>query len=488
MMTTRLACACCIAILSPLLATAEAQVIRIKTIPVAESEQFSFLPSAGMAGVSIALADTLLDPFVNPAKGGRARTSQYFGAPSFFSVSANSGAGTTFPLGAMWRRGSSFGGLAAAFQQIHRPRAPEDFGFRAGTAIDVLGDPVPASGRPESHRNNYTFALLGHTLDSARLSIAASALWSGLDAVDGVDQFYERSDWLRQKGEALDLRLGVLKEWVNGQSLEAVVVRNRFGHSHDVGFTDLFWDPVQRRPFGQPRTEHNAEQTSTWGLHLEYEHPLADSGWRVGAMVTGNRISHPRIPNYEALNGLGNAGRSSAFNLGMGVSRSHGPVAFGIDAIYEPISSRTWIVDSVDNRFRFSNAKLRAGVSRTFTMMDPGTSLNVQIGAELYSIHYVMNQRDRVNNLDRVRKETWLERTRTAGVSFRIPGVEVHYHVRTKTGVGRPGVVNDRAPVPPTIGIADVSIGPWMPPAVDAATLGAVRVTWHQFAISIPHR
>src|SRR5688572_29770801 len=420
MMTTRLAFACCIAVFSPLLGKAEAQVIRVKTIAVAESEQFSFLPSAGMAGVSIALADTLLDPFVNPAKGARVRTSQYFGAPSFFSTSGNSGAGTTLPLGATFRRGSSFGGLGAAFQQIHRPAPPVNF-FR-GIAVDASSSSFapPPRTEPTSHRNRYTFAMLGHTLDSARLSVAASALWSGLDAVDGVEQFYAANDWMRQKGDAMDLRLGVLKEWAGGASFEAVAVRNRFGHAHDVGFTDLFWDPALRSPVASPRIEHNAERTNTWGLHLEYERPIADSGWRVGAMMTGNRISHLQMPAYELTDGLGNAGRSSAFNVGMGVSRSHRNFAFGFDEIYEPISTETWVADSVDNRFRFSNAKLRAGISRQFTMMDPNSSLTVQLGAELYSLQYVMNQRDHVNSVDNVRKEAWLERTRTAGMSFRV--------------------------------------------------------------------
>jgi hypothetical protein len=488
MLTTRLASVCCLAFLAPLLVPAEAQVIRVKTLPIAEGEQFTFMPSGGMAGVSIALADSLLDPFTNPAKGGRSRGTQYFGAPSFYSVSANSGAGTTFPLGATVQRGSLFGAFAAAYQQLHRPAPANDFAvFRSFVPADDVTC-CPTQRQARSDRNNYTYAMLGHRFDSARVSIAASALWSGLAAVEGVDQFYEQSDWLRQKGEALDMRLGVLKEWAGGQSLEAVVVRNRFGHSHDVGFTDLFWDPAQRRPIGQPRTEQNAERTHNWGVHVEYERPIADSGWRVGALMTANRISHLRIPGYEAFNGLGTAGRSNAFNLGVGLGRSHGLVDFGVDAIYEPIRSQTWIADSVDNRFRYSNIRLRGGIGRTFTMTDPGTSLRVQLGAELYSVHYVMNQQDRVNNAASVRRETWLERSRTAGMSFRIPGAEVHYQVRTRTGVARPGVDARVQQGGGGFGLApaDVSIGPWMPPVVDAGALGAVRVTWHQFAISIP--
>jgi hypothetical protein len=486
MTTTRLARALCIAVLAPLFQPAHAQIIRVKTLPIAESEQFSFMPSAGMAGVSIALADTLLDPFTNPAKGSRAKGSRYFGAPSFFSVSSNTGAGQTLPVGGLWKLGSTFGGIGGAYQQIDDPR-PFDFNG-GGVAVDCI-DFCTLESTPRassSYSNKYSFALLGHTLESQRISIAASALWSGLDAVDGVDQFYDGNDWLQQRGEAMDVRLGLLKEWDNGRSLEALLVRNRFSNAHDVGFSDLFWDPVLRRPITTPRIEHNAEQTNSWGLHVEYERPLADSGWRIGALTTANRISHPRIPRYDVMTGLGAEGRSTALNFGVGVSRVHQSVAFGLDAIYEPILSNTR-EDSLFNDFRFSNARLRGGVSRTFKMMDPRSSLSVQIGAELYSIHYAMHQEDRLNQVTSVRKETWLERTRSAGMSFRVPGIEVHYHVRTRSGVGRPGVVSGSSVV--TAPAADsFAPGPWMPPVTNAAALGAVRVTWHQFAISIPQR
>ena len=50
-----------------------AQLISLKTVPVANGEQFRIFPSrnVGLGGASIALRDALLDPFVNPAKGAR---------------------------------------------------------------------------------------------------------------------------------------------------------------------------------------------------------------------------------------------------------------------------------------------------------------------------------------------------------------------------------------------------------------------------------
>ena len=54
-------------------ALAQAQVIPIKTVPLAAGDQFRIFPSQnlGMGRVSIAVDDPLLDPFVNPAKGSR---------------------------------------------------------------------------------------------------------------------------------------------------------------------------------------------------------------------------------------------------------------------------------------------------------------------------------------------------------------------------------------------------------------------------------
>ena len=53
-----------------------AQLIQIKTLPIADGDQWRFFPSAnqGLGGVSIALRDSLLDPFDNPAKGARLST------------------------------------------------------------------------------------------------------------------------------------------------------------------------------------------------------------------------------------------------------------------------------------------------------------------------------------------------------------------------------------------------------------------------------
>ena len=60
--------------------TALAQLISLKTVPIATGNQFRIFPSQnlGMGGVSIAVNDPLLDPFVNPAKGSRIKETVVF--------------------------------------------------------------------------------------------------------------------------------------------------------------------------------------------------------------------------------------------------------------------------------------------------------------------------------------------------------------------------------------------------------------------------
>src|SRR5712675_146906 len=98
--------------------TASAQLISIRTVPISQSSQFDILPSqnAGLGGALIALQDTLLDPFRNPADGARLRASRIFSSPAVYSVSSDAGSGRVLPLGAYLRTGRWFGALAVALQ------------------------------------------------------------------------------------------------------------------------------------------------------------------------------------------------------------------------------------------------------------------------------------------------------------------------------------------------------------------------------------
>jgi hypothetical protein len=63
---------------------AAAQYISLKTVPIAAGDQFQLFPSQnqGMGGVSIALNDSLLDPFVNPGKGSLVQGALVFVSPA----------------------------------------------------------------------------------------------------------------------------------------------------------------------------------------------------------------------------------------------------------------------------------------------------------------------------------------------------------------------------------------------------------------------
>src|SRR5205807_7380791 len=183
---------------------------------------------------------------------------------------------------------------------------------------------------------------IGTTLPASGLSVGGSVRWAKLRAVDGVDLLYPGSTRVDQSGATVDARLGLLKEWAGDQSLEAVVLHERFRMTHDVTFLDAFWDPGTQQFLQSPRLVHDHDFTKRWGLQVKYERPLTASGWRIGWLATGNLRSHPKIPNYEMMNIPRDPGHSHAYQIGVGVSRTSGPALFGLDAVYEPIWSDTW--------------------------------------------------------------------------------------------------------------------------------------------------
>lgn len=483
--------------------TARAQLIAVKTLPVADGEQFAFFPSAnrGMGGVSIAIRDSVHDLFVNPAKGGvagRAGRSYFFGAPTIFSVSSRTGGGSTFPAGVIARSGSAFAAVALAIQTISDGR-------RSGALnpgvfeLDRVGGGEGSAN--DSHTNRYAFLMLGRTFAAAKLSIGASALWSTLGAIDGVNLLYTDTRSVRQSGGSADLRIGMLKEWTGGHSFETLLLRRRVDMSNELTYVDLYWDPIQRQTIERPRLEFDGERTQTWGIHLAYQRALADSGWRFGALVTGNRVNHPNTPDYEIALVPSDRGRSSAFNLGLGLARTQGGATLAIDAIYEPIWSRLWaIADSetttptgaaigtgsatVDNRLRFSNALLRVGLSQDVAFDNRSSMLRLQLGIQARSVYYTIDQRDLLRGASRAGGDDWMEWTRSWGLALRRPGIEVRYSGRLTSGAGRPGVA-DPVLVAPTPGPALISSAP---PAAFSTTLNKVRVTMHQLSVSLPVR
>ena len=487
---------------------APGQLISIRTVPISQAEQFAIFPSNNLAmgGVSIALSDSLLDPFVNPAAGARLRSTQLFGSPGFYSVTDDAGGGRSLPLATLFSRGAWFGGLSVALQEIDAARPVNGFPRPQPFEGDPTA-PVQLGAPEQSHGNKLAFGSVGNRL-SPEVAIGASVFWAGLHALDGTDLLYAGSERVRQAGDAWDLRVGVLKDWEGegesegqtGRSLSALVLYNRFAMEHEVVYLDQFWDPVLQQQLQRVRVDHELDRTDTWGLSVEYDRPLTN-GWRMGWLGTLNLMSHPKIPNYDIMSIPRDPGHSSAFNLGVGVSRRVGPASFGIDLVYEPIWSETWadaqnpVVaiggdtiapggKTIENSFRFSNVHLRMGVSREIALGGVQRGLGLQLGLAVQSIHYWLEQFDNVQQTGRDLEEQWIEWTPTWGMSLRFPELEIRYRGQVTNGTGRPGVARDDVvfldAARPAANILAAPSGP--------LTLDEVRVTTHQVSISLPLR
>ena len=124
-----------------------------------------------------------------------------------------------------------------------------------------------------------------------------------------------------------------------------MVLHDRFAMTHDVTWADQVWDPNTRTITFAARVDNNLDRTNTWGLHLGYSQPVADSGWRVGAIATTNLMSHPKLPDYQIAQAMvipWDPGHSAAYDFGLGIAKTRGLTTFGVDAIYEPIRTHTW--------------------------------------------------------------------------------------------------------------------------------------------------
>jgi hypothetical protein len=270
-----------------------------------------------------------------------------------------------------------------------------------------------------------------------------------------------------------------------------------------VSFLDWRWDPATQQVRPQTRMDQNQDYADVWGLHLEYERPLSVAGWRIGWLATANRMSHPKLPNYEIRSVQvipRDPGTSYAFNAGLGIARTHGPATLGIDVIYEPIWSHTWADAegptptqggdtipaggmTIENRFTFSNALVRMGVTR-----DLGQTANFQLGLVVRSIQYRLNQNDHVQVSSRSLREHWVEWMPTWGVGFRFPEVEIRYQGRVVNGTGRPGVVPDFGGDVRTMDAAPAAASNILVAPSGPLTLGPVTVVTHQISLSVPIR
>ncbi len=469
---------------------ASGQLISLKTVPVASGDQFLVHPSKNMAmgGVTIALDDPWMDPFVNPARASGLRGVTVFGAPTFYSISNNNGSARTLPFALVYGDEEWFGAASMTLQEL---RAPDDnFGIQPTWFVP----PTPELLSESSATNKYFSGVLGKRLSDSGISVAAAIHLADLNAVDGVEHLYALSESIDQFGSITDLRVGAVNDLGEGREIEGLLLYNRFRMTHDVSYIDFIWDGPE--PQMLTRVDRNLDRTDTWGLHLRYRQPLTDTGWTIGGIATANYKTHPKIPNYEIMNIPRDPGHSWAYNLGVGVARELGPARFGIDLIYEPISSSTWADTDVpiektgggiipaggktiENEFDFSNAMMRVGLSRD------GKRAGLSLGLQFRSIDYDLQQFDNVESTSRRQTEHWLEWSPTWGLALHFPEFEIRYSGHAIVGTGRPGVAwtGDRAFMMEQAAAADFIIAPSGPLTLQDAT-----VVTHQVSVAIPIR
>ena len=471
----------------------EAQFIALKTVPVAAGDQFLLFPSRniGMGSVSIALDDSILDPFINPAKGARVAESQVFAAPTYYSVSNNAGSAGSLSLGALFGGSTVYGAGMVALQQLKR--GDQSWPVFRG-ALDVL---PPDALQSRAATNKYSYFSIGTMLPGG-IALGGSAFLADLNAVDGVEHLYAMSSAIEQSGSMKDFRVGATKVFDGQRTAEALLIHHRFDMHHDVTYVDWVlvdsttgeWEQVNR-------TENNVDKTDTWGVHLGYVQPVGTDGWRLGGILTANWKSHPKIPNYEIMNIPRDPGNSTAFDIGFGMAKAVGPTTFGIDIIYEPGNSDTWAEaeedvptadggvirkgeKTVENEFSFSNAFVNIGVNR---VVGP---VVLQLGLALKAYDYHLDQWDHVAGDVRRQDEQWMEWLPSWGVRLQLGDLELRYLGRLTSGTGRPGVAWNGAVAERAADLAsanDVLLAPSAP-----LTLQDVTVFTNQVSVSIPIR
>ena len=468
-----------------------AQLIPIRTVPVASGDQFLTVPSAtlGMAGTTIAVDDSIADLWSNPAKGVFIREPVIIGAPTFFGVSDDGGGGKTFPFTGLLRDGAWFGGASVALQQLSGRTEP-------GAWIEPWPAPRVSRLSERSARNLYGRAAIGRKLADSDWSVGLAVFRAGLNMMTGVDQLYAGADRIDQQGAVTDLRAGVFRDGERDR-IGFTLIHNRVSMEHKVHYADIVArDTVTWDPTFEFREELNEDKTRTLGGHLEWDRQLGAEGWSIGATLTANRKSHPKIPNYEIQNIPRDPGTTWAYEMGLGIGRHRKSTSFGIDVAYQPIWSHTWqeaerrmetprgvleIGDmTIENHFTFSNVVLRSGFAQRYDRF------GFQLGLEARSYAYHLEQGDHVEATSRDQDEAWTEWTPSFGVHFRSRDFELHSSTRITSGTGFPGI--DDFFAQQEMAAAAPASPDFIAAPRGALTLQDVTVLTHQIWIRVPIR
>ena len=458
------------------------QLISLKTIPVATGDQFLIFPSQnlGMGGVHIALDDSLNDHWVNPAKGDAIQGLQVTSSPVYYRIGNGYGSARSMPFSIVGEKGAWHGGASFALQAMNTANNNQGWWV---PEVTTLNENVA--------ENRYLAGFIGR--DFGNTSLGLNAYWASLSALDGVDLLYANSESIHQEGDLKDIRVGLTRKFESGGEVEILYLWNELDMKHEVMYME--WGPED----WLERMEINLDHTLTQGLHIGQKSAVDEFGWSYGTLFTVNQKTHPKIPNYEIMNIPRDPGNTLGFNLGGGLSKINGNSTFGIDVIYEPIKSNTWAEadtflvseddelirpgdKTVENFFDFSNWILRTGLGWQ------KDNMSFQLGMQMRTIHYWLDQTDFVAVTERSQEEYWVEWTTTWGFSMNFEEFTIRYNGKTTMGTGRPGVDTQwwgwRGGMLETANVGgDFIIAP-----SDELTLQEARVMTHQISVSLPIR
>lgn len=470
---------------TPLLALGQG--IPVKTVPVAEGDQFMIFPSQNrpMGGVSIALDDPLHDPFVNPARGAALRGTRLSLDPVYYGFASDNeqvtqGSGRTLPVSATGRRGALFGATAFAWQELVLPEPPDFTAF-------------PDRNIDRSQDNLYLFGMGGVRIPGTDVAVGASVLRAHLNGIEGVRMLYLEGSQVDQHGSMGIYRTGVYWQAPQGHAADILFMYQHMDMQHEM--MQWSWNAITRQGTWQEHSEY--DQTRAWGLQTSYQHALSE-GWQLGARATGNWKWHPKIPNYDVMQIPRDPGRTEAYDIGVGLARHVGQATFGLDLVYEPIWSHTWanaltpvttaddrVIPAgemtIENHFRFNNAHVRLGARHTSDRLDFALGLNA------HHIRYNLDQQDFVTTVDRTQDEHWTEWTLTTGIGVGFDEFEVRYRGALTLGTGQPGTRQqgwawiEEDVVSFSAGRSDFLVAP-----NGALTLDETRVFTHQLSVVVP--
>lgn len=462
-----------------------AQLVTPKTVPVFQDEQFNITPSSrpGLGSAFITLDDTLGDPFTNPAKVLRLHGVSAAAAPYVHEISGQRGGGSTLPIALFAAGGEWAGAVLVAYQNLDR----------AG----------PLWNRPVDDRtasNQYMSGMLARRVGS--VSVGAGVSHASLGAIDGVDLLYAGSDRIDQRGSVTEYRIGMLREWVPGHAFELLAIHSRTDMTHEVHFTTWTFSPVVQQWQLTQRLDHNLDQTRIWGLHSRYTRPVGSDGWRVGGILTADRLSHPKIPNYVLQNIPRDPGTTYGYDIGVGAGRIAGRSSVFADLVVEPLTSRTWAdlardttdahgvplpagTKTTENSFNFHNSKARVGAGYAVPVnADSSSTIGLDIGVAVYTIGYGLRQTNNIAGTTREQAERWAEVSQNVGLRFRSRDFELSYAFRRTCGNRGCG---DPAPAVTFPVVLDAPGGIIAAPSAPLF-LESGKETSHRFMVAVPVR